>query len=92
MNRQRMRVLYSGSVQGVGFRYTVKSVASGFDVAGAVRNMPDGSVELLAEAAKAELDAFRQAIRESGLEHFIQNEDVSWSEAKGELRGFEIVR
>lgn len=85
-------MLYSGQVQGVGFRYTVKSVANGFDVTGTVRNLPGGGVELVAEGAREELDAFRQAIREAGLEHFIRDEDVSWAEARGDLRGFEIVR
>jgi acylphosphatase len=87
-----MQVLYSGNVQGVGFRYSVKSAATGFDVAGTVRNLPDGRVELLAEGEKEELDAFRAGIRESGLEHFIKGEDVSWGEAKNQFRGFEIVR
>jgi acylphosphatase len=87
-----MQIIYSGYVQGVGFRYTVKSVASGFDVTGTVRNLPDGAVELVAEGAKDELGAFRQAIRESGMDHFIRNEQLSWSEAKNEFRGFEIVR
>jgi len=79
-------------VQGVGFRYTVKSVANGFDVTGTIRNRTDGAVELVAEGAKDELAAFRQAIRESGVEHFIRNEAVSWAEAKNEFRGFEIIR
>jgi len=87
-----MRVLYSGRVQGVGFRYTVRSVASGFEVTGTVRNLPDGRVELFAEGTGDELQAFQQAVRESGMDHFIQNEDVSWGEAKNEFRGFEIVR
>jgi acylphosphatase len=87
-----MRILYSGSVQGVGFRYTVKSTATGFDVAGTVRNLPDGAVELVAEGRREELEAFRQAIHESGLEHFIRDEDVSWEDPRGEFRGFEIVR
>ena len=92
VNRRRVRVLYSGRVQGVGFRYTVRSVASGFELTGAVRNLPDGRVELLAEGTGVELQAFVQAVRESGMEHFIQKEDVSWGEAKNEFRGFEIVR
>jgi acylphosphatase len=87
-----MRVLYSGNVQGVGFRYTVKSVANGFDVTGTIRNLPGGGVELVAEGIRDELDAFRQAIRESGLDHFIRDEQISWAEAAGEFRGFEIVR
>ena len=87
-----MQVIYSGHVQGVGFRYTVRTVAAGFTVTGTVRNLPDGDVELIAEGAKDELAAFRQAIRESGLEHFVRDEAVSWAEAKNEFRGFEIVR
>jgi acylphosphatase len=87
-----MQIIYSGQVQGVGFRYTVRTVASGFTVAGTIRNLPDGGVELIAEGARDELAAFRQAIRESGLEHFVRNEDVRWAEAMNEFRGFEIVR
>lgn len=87
-----MRVLYSGQVQGVGFRYSVRSVAAGFEVTGTIRNLPDGTVELIAEGAKEEMEGFRKAIRESGLDHFIRQEDVAWREADGEFRGFEIVR
>ena len=87
-----MQVIYSGQVQGVGFRYSVKSVATGFEVTGSIRNLPGGGVELMAEGAKDELEAFRQAIRESGLDHFIRQEDVSWQDASSEFRGFEIVR
>ncbi len=87
-----MQILYSGSVQGVGFRYTVKATASGFEVTGTVRNLPDGQVELLAEGDKQELEAFRQAIRDSGLEHFIRDEKVTWTEPQNQFRGFEIAR
>lgn len=87
-----MCVLYSGHVQGVGFRYTARTVASGFDVTGTVRNLPDGRVELVAEGARDELNAFRQAVRDAGLAHFIRDEVVTWSEAGSGLRGFEIVR
>ena len=90
--RSRVHIFYSGRVQGVGFRYTIKTVAAGFEATGTVRNLPDGRVELVAEGPKAELEAFRQAICDAGLEHFIRNEDASWSEATGEFRGFEIVR
>jgi acylphosphatase len=91
MNRVRLRALYSGRVQGVGFRYTVKKVASGFEITGTVRNLADGRVELVAEGLREELEAFREAIRESGLDHFITQEQVAWSEAAGEFRGFGIV-
>src|SRR5207302_1740886 len=79
--RSQMRIFYSGRVQGIGFRISAKSVANGFEVTGTVRNLPDGRVELVAEGQRDELEAFRAAIRESGLGHFIANEQVSWTEA-----------
>lgn len=87
-----MQVIYSGSVQGVGFRYTARTVATGFEVTGTIRNLPNGQVELIAEGSTDELNAFRQAIRDSGLGHFIRDEAVQWSPATGGFRGFEIVR
>jgi acylphosphatase len=92
MNRARMRIYYAGRVQGVGFRYTVRTVATGYDVTGTVRNLDDGRVELVAEGGREELEAFRQAIRDSEAGRFFRNEEVAWSEAASEFRGFEIVR
>ena len=86
-----MRVFYSGHVQGVGFRYTAKSVAAGFEISGNVCNLSDGRVELTAEGAREELEAFRTAIRDAGLKCFIRDENVTWSAAQNEFRGFEIV-
>jgi len=87
-----MQVLYSGRVQGVGFRYTVRTLASGYEVTGAVRNLPDGRVELTVEGTKTELEAFRAAIRDAGLAANIQREDANWSEATGGFSGFAIER
>ena len=92
MNRKRMQIFYSGHVQGVGFRYTVKTVATGYEVTGCVRNLSDGRVELLAEGAREELESFRQGIRESGLDQHIHQEDVNWGEAANQFRGFEIAK
>jgi acylphosphatase len=86
-----MKIFYSGHVQGVGFRYAAKSVAAGFEVSGTVCNLSDGRVELTAEGARAELEAFRAAIRDAGLKPFIRDEHVTWSAAQNEFRGFEIV-
>jgi acylphosphatase len=56
------RVVYAGSVQGVGFRYTVRGIARGFPVAGYVRNLPDGRVEVVAEGEEGEVVAFVAAV------------------------------
>jgi acylphosphatase len=90
--RQRMQIFYSGRVQGVGFRYTTKKLARGYELTGTVRNLPDGRVELVAEGAREELEAFRTGVQESELGNFIRNEEIHWGEVKNEYRGFEIVR
>ena len=91
MNRSRLHIFYSGRVQGIGFRYTVKSLVSGFEVPGTIRNLSDGRVELVSEGTREELDGFRRAIQDCEVGRFIRHEDVSWSEATGQFRGFEIV-
>ncbi len=91
MKRERVTNLYSGHVQGIGFRYTVRTLTTGFEVTGTVRNLPDGRVELVAESGKDELEAFLQAVRESEVGRFIRQEVTQWSEAKNEFRGFEIT-
>jgi len=91
MVRSRLHVNYSGRVQGVGFRYTVKSLVSGFDVTGTIANLPDGRVELITEGEREELEAFQQAIRDSGLGRLISQEQAEWSEAKGDFCGFKII-
>jgi acylphosphatase len=90
--RKRLTVLYSGRVQGVGFRYTAKTVATGFDITGTICNLADGRVELVAEGTRSELDAFRAALHDAGLAGFIRDEKVDWADAKNDFRGFEITR
>ena len=92
MERHRLHIFYSGRVQGVGFRYSVKTLATGFEVTGMVANLPDGRVELAAEGTRRELEEFRKAIQDSEVGGFIKQEDASWLAAKNEYRGFNIVR
>lgn len=92
MPRKRLQIIYSGRVQGVGFRHAAKMSAMGFDVTGVVRNLPDGRVELICEGEELELEAFRQAIRDAGFRRLIRNEEVLWDAPQNDFRGFEIVR
>jgi len=85
-----MQILYSGRVQGVGFRYAVRTLAAGFEVTGAVRNLADGRVELTAEGTQTELDAFREAIHDAGLAANIRQEIASWATPSGGYTGFAI--
>jgi len=83
---------YSGPVQGVGFRYTVRNLVHGFEVTGTVRNLDDGRVELVAEGVRAELEGLLEAVRQSDVSRFIRREQMDWTEAKNEFRSFEITQ
>jgi len=89
--RRRMQVLYSGRVQGVGFRYTVRQLLRDLNCPDGAKSA-DGRGELVAEGDVAELKAFQAAIRDEGLAHFIRDEQVEWDEAQGGWRGFGIAR
>lgn len=62
MPLERRETCYWGRVQGVGFRATVRRLATGFAVTGSVRNQADGSVQVLAFGEPTEVDRFVQAI------------------------------
>jgi acylphosphatase len=89
MNQQRWEVWYGGHVQGVGFRYTVCSIARGFEVSGYVRNLPDGRVHLVAEGDASELKAFLDEV-EYKMAHFIRDVRKDNTGATGEFAAFEV--
>jgi acylphosphatase len=85
------QVFYEGRVQGVGFRYTVKRIATGFEVVGEVRNLADGRVELKAGGEEEEVTAFLEAIGESELAGHIRRSEVHVIPPLEGARGFEIT-
>ena len=87
---QRVTVFYSGRVQGVGFRATVRHVSRGYDVTGIVRNLADGRVELVAEGMKEELQGFLEGIAKGELSSYIAARPETWGAATGGMRGFVI--
>jgi len=66
------QVFYEGRVQGVGFRYTCKQLARGYEVVGWVRNLPDGRVELQCSGDNEEVEGFLESIAESELKSHIK--------------------
>lgn len=85
------QVFYEGRVQGVGFRYTVRQIAKGFDVVGSVKNLEDGRVELQVGGAAPEVADFLQAIIDSELGAFIKKMREHEIPPFATPRGFEIV-
>jgi acylphosphatase len=84
------KVFYEGRVQGVGFRYTARNVAKGYEVTGWVRNLPDGRVELHACGDTEEVRAFLTAIEESELNAHIRKAEHHEIPPFTDAKGFEI--
>ncbi len=91
MSGKRMRIFFSGTVQGVGFRFTAERLARRFPVAGFVRNHEDGRVEVLAEGDEKALIEFLTAIRESGMKNYIRDVEAYWAEEQGCFSRFSIT-
>ena len=86
------RVIYEGRVQGVGFRYTTKDLARGYDVIGTVRNLLDGTVEVIVSGENGELADFLRELREdSVVAHHIKSVFEEEIVALPDLKGFSIV-
>ncbi len=86
----RMHALFSGRVQGVGFRFAVCRIAGNLDVTGFVRNLWDGDVEIVAEGADHDLSDFLQQIRNSQLKQYIVRDMVTWEKPTGEFEQFGV--
>ena len=70
---EQLEIYYSGTVQGVGFRHTVRSLAADFEVKGFVRNLPDGRVHLVVEGDPAEIRILLNQIRAEMGHYILQN-------------------
>lgn len=85
------RFLFSGHVQGVGFRYTAHAIAVDLGLRGWVRNLADGSVELVAESSQAGLDDLLKQINERMGRH-IKSVFRGPGTLADDHAGFQIVR
>ena len=84
-----LMVHFSGRVQGVGFRFTTLHLAREFEVAGYVRNLPDGRVLVEAEGAVDELNKFVTAIEEA-MHGYIQKTERTAGRRPPQFRGFGV--
>jgi len=85
------QVSYSGRVQGVGFRWTTARIARRYDVSGSVRNLPDGTVTLVAQGPCDAVTAFLADVA-STLGASIVRAETTEAAFQDDLAGFEILR
>jgi len=87
---KRVRVLFSGNVQGVGFRYATIHIARQYEVSGYVKNLDDGCVEVVAEGDERTLREFVAAIESGPLRHYIRSAAAEFGVPRGEFKNFDI--
>jgi len=88
--KKQVHAYYSGRVQGVGFRFTARSIAEEFGVSGWVKNLGDSRVEILAEAPEETLKKFLDKITQY-FSRYIQDTEIEWQPASGEFKDFTIA-
>ncbi len=88
MARRRAYIRVWGIVQGVGFRYFTRGVASSLGLTGWVRNLPDGSVEAIAEGDEEDIKHLISRMRQGPSLARVDNIEVEWSDYKGEFTDF----
>jgi len=84
------QIFYTGRVQGVGFRFSIKQLAKGFEVTGWVKNLADGRVELQTMGEAEELEEFLQEIKDSHLGGFIRETEEHTISLLENVSGFLI--
>lgn len=86
---ERREIHYQGRVQGVGFRYTAAQIARGHEVAGFVRNLPDGRVHVIVEGESSAVAGFLDELAET-MRGNIRSTSVDVRPATGEFVDFDI--
>jgi acylphosphatase len=88
---KRVHVFISGKVQGVFFRVWTFRYAQKLKLAGWVRNLPDGRVEILVEGSRRKIDKFLKLVSTGPGLSEIEHIETEWGEPKG-LENFKIER
>ena len=86
----RAHIFYSGTVQGVGFRFVTQRHAQTLDLNGWVKNLPDGRVEICAEGSRENIERLCEGL-DRHFAGYIHKKDIEFSETQGHAQGFRIA-
>lgn len=85
-------IVISGEVQGVGFRWSTQAEARRLGLSGWVRNLSNGTVEVLAEGTRKTVDALVEWCKTGPSLGRVTAVDVNWKETPKEFNDFDILR
>lgn len=88
---KRIEIKVLGMVQGVFFRATTRDVAGKLGLKGTVRNMRDGSVEIIAEGTEERLNRLIIFAKQGPPSAKVYDIQVKWEQAKGDLSYFKVI-
>lgn len=88
--RKRLHAIVLGIVQGVGYRYFTLWEAARLGVTGYVRNLPDGSVEVVAEGTKEQLERLLERLQQGPPAALVKRVITKWEDARGEFDRFAV--
>ena len=87
----RAHITVKGIVQGIGYRWFVQKAGLSLNLAGWVRNLPDGSVETEAQGTKTAIESFLDTLRTGHSWARVDEINTEWLEpVKKGFSGFEI--
>ncbi len=84
------RIVVHGLVQGVGFRYFVQRVGKRIGLNGDVRNLPDSTVEIVAEGGAAAMNEFIKEVRKGPPMAQVERLEIHETAASGSYSTFSI--
>jgi len=87
---ERLHAIVYGDVQGVGFRYFLQRKAHQLGLRGWVRNNDNGTVELVAEGVRQDLEELKRAAERGPRTARVDRVDAQWSTAAGNLDAFDL--
>lgn len=87
----RAHIVVAGIVQGVGFRYFVMRIAHRMELAGWVKNLPSGEVEIIVEGPRGLLETLIRELRTGNAWATVTDIRVEWEKYLGEFKAFDII-
>lgn len=88
---EEVNIKIYGQVHGVGFRYYAGQTARELGLAGYVRNLPDGTVEIVAQGQKEDLEKLIEWAKSGPRYSRVERVDVEWKPLKGKYSDFSIL-